>query len=115
MHLLISRCVAIVVSVMVLLSGCGQQKPVPPNAAERDPNLIETKLADGRVLQYTRQQLEEAKSWGFSKDVYESNLAAGYTHGALMEVTKRHYWERAHGVGAPTPAGGITPPPGVKK
>lgn len=116
MKLLIKRSMVIGVS-LALLAGCGQQKPAPVAQSappERDPNLIETKLADGRVLQYTRQQLEEAKSWGFSKDVYESNLAAGYTHGALIETTKRHYWERAHGVGFPTPAGGITPPPGVK-
>lgn len=99
---------------LALLAGCGQQKPVPSaqsQAPERDPNLIETKLADGRVVQYTKQQLEEAKSWGFTKDVYESALAQGHTHGELIETTKRHYWERTHGVGFPTPVSGITPPP----
>ena len=99
---------------LALFAGCGQQKPVSsaqPQRSARDPNLIETKLADGRVLQYTKQQLEEAKSWGFTKDVYESALAQGHTHGELIETTKRHYWERAHGVGFATPASGITPPP----
>jgi len=116
MKLLIKRCVALGMS-LALLAGCGQQKPVPTaqsQTPERDPNLIETRLSDGRVIQYTKQQLEEAKSWGFTKDVYESNLAAGYTHSALIETTKRNYWEQAHGVGLPTPAGGITPPPSVK-
>ena len=44
----------------MLLSGCNQQKPA-------NPNVIETKLADGRVLQYTKQELAEAQSWGYSK------------------------------------------------
>jgi len=110
------RCMVIGLS-LALLAGCGQQKRLSsaqPQPSTRDPSLIETKLADGRVLQYTKQQLEEAKNWGFTKDVYESNLAAGYTHSALIETTKRNYWEQAHGVGFPTPAGGITPPQGVK-
>jgi hypothetical protein len=94
-------------ALLLVMSGCNQEKP-------RDPNLIETKLADGRALEYTKQQLSEAQSWGYTKDAYDAALAQGHTHGELIEITKRHYWERAHGAGFPTPQEGITPPPEMR-
>jgi hypothetical protein len=84
-----------------LISGCNQQKPP-------DPNLIETKLADGRVLQYTKQQLAEANSWGYSRSDYETALSQGQTHGAIIEYAKGEYWNRVHPGVSPPPD--ITPP-----
>jgi hypothetical protein len=95
------------IAMCLLVSGCNREKPL-------DPGVIETKLADGRVLHYTTQQLEEAKSWGYSKPAYDSALGSGHTHGELMEISWRHYWERAHGVGYPTPAAGVSPPPEMR-
>ena len=48
---------ALLVVLLVFGVGCNQQKAPAP-----DPNIIETKLADGRVLHYTKQQLAEAQS-----------------------------------------------------
>jgi hypothetical protein len=113
----VNRCLVIGVS-LVLLAGCGQQKPVPSaqsQAPERDPNLIETKLADGRMLQYTKQQLDEANSWGCPKGMYESELAHGSTHAEIIDYRKRHYWEKLHGTGAPMPAAGVTPPSEMRR
>jgi hypothetical protein len=101
------RVVVFCMFVALMTSGCKREQP-------RDPNSIETKLADGRVLEYTKQQLSEVQSWGYTKDAYDAALAQGHTHGELMEITKRHYWERAHGVGYPTPAKGVTPPPEMR-
>jgi hypothetical protein len=89
-------------------------KPVQETSTPRDPNVIETKLADGRVLHYTKQQLDEVKSWGHTKDEYDSALAQGHTHGELIETMKHYYWVKSHGA-LPTPAGGITPPPEMRK
>lgn len=114
---MINKCVAMGIGAALLVSSCNQQKPIvvtvnpPATPTPPDPNVIETKLADGRVLHYTRQQLEEAETWGYTQAAYESALAFGYTHEALIEMSKRQYWARAHGEGFPTPAGGITPPP----
>lgn len=80
--------------------GCNQQKP--------DPNIIETKLADGRVLHYTKQQLAEAQSWGVSKADYDTNLSVGETHGSMIGRIKQEYWNRNH-PGTPPPD--MTPPP----
>ena len=89
----------VVVAVLVVAGGCNQQKP--------DPNIIETKLADGRVLHYTKQQLEEAQSWGISKAGYDTALSMGETHDAIIEDRKELYWY--HDI---TPHPG-TPPPDV--
>jgi hypothetical protein len=113
------KCIAMGLGVALLASGCNQQKPIvvtvnppaTPTPTPPDPNVIETKLADGRVLHYTRQQLAEAKTWGYSQATYESSIAGGVTHDALIESAKMQYWDRAHGEGVPTPAEGITPPP----
>src|SRR6266436_7910413 len=102
--LLKKRVVVFGMFVALMASGCNREQP-------RDPNVIETKLADGRVLHYTKQELDEAQSWGYTKPAYDSAVASGHTHGELIENCRRHYWERAYGVGYPTPAVGITPPP----
>jgi len=84
----------------MLSDGCNQQKP--------DPNIIETKLADGRVLHYTKQQLAEAQRWGLPKAGYDTELSTGMTHDAIIEEIKQEYWRRNH-PGTPPPD--ITPPP----
>ena len=98
------RLMAVSISVALLASGCNREQP-------RDPNVIETKLADGRVLHYTRQELDEAQSWGYTKAKYESALSMGQTHGALIEYSKQLYWHKDH-PGTPPP--GITPPPAMR-
>jgi hypothetical protein len=87
-------------ALLMVGAGCNQQKP--------DPNIIETKLADGRVLHYTKQQLAEAQSWGLSKDDYDTNLSMGQTHGEIIKGRKEGYWNADH-PGTPPPD--ITPPP----
>ena len=82
----------------LLVSGCNREKP-------RDPGVIETKLADGRELHYTTQQLDEAKRRVYNKTDYDSALGSGHTWG-VDGNRRRHYWEQAHGVGYPTPAAG---------
>jgi hypothetical protein len=97
------RILAIVV--VALISACNQQKAP-------DSNVIETKLADGRLLQYTKQQLAEANSWGYSKADYETALNQGQTHGAIIEYLKTEYWNRVHPGTSPPPD--VTPPPEMK-
>lgn len=86
----------------MLLGGCNQQKPT-------NPNVIETKLADGRLLQYTKQELAEAQSWGYSKANYETALSQGQTHGSIIEYARKAYWNRVHPGTSPPPD--LTPPP----
>jgi hypothetical protein len=86
----------------MLLIGCNQQKAA-------NPNVIETKLADGRVLRYTKQELAEAQSWGYSRAYYETALSQGQTHGAIIEYAKKGYWNRVHPGTTPPPD--VTPPP----
>jgi hypothetical protein len=101
------KLVAIVgMAAALLVGGCNQKPP--------DPNVIETKLADGRVLHYSKQELDEAKSWGMTKPVYDSELATGHTHGELIESAREYYRVHARSVGYPIPAGDITPPPGMR-
>jgi hypothetical protein len=88
-------------ALLMVAGGCSQQKP--------DSNVIETKLADGRVLHYTKQQLAEAQSWGFPKADYDTALNMGETHGAIIERMKEEYWNRKHPGTTPPPD--ITPPP----
>jgi hypothetical protein len=65
----------------IALAACDQKKPA-------DPNMIETKLSDGRTLHYTREQLKEAEKFNYSRENYESDLAAGLTHDAIVKRLK---------------------------
>ena len=104
--MLVKRIVIRSTCAFLLLSGCNQQKA--------DPNVIETKLADGRVLHYTRQQLAEANSWGITQAAYESELAVGHTHGAIIQDSMEYYRVRLRGMGVQVPQGAITPPPEMR-
>jgi hypothetical protein len=66
---------------VIALAGCDQKKSA-------DPNMIETKLSDGRTLHYTREQLKEAEKFNYSRGNYEADLAAGLTHDAIIKRLK---------------------------
>jgi hypothetical protein len=65
----------------IALAGCDKKKSA-------DPNMIETKLSDGRTLHYTAEQLNEAEKFNYSRENYETDLAAGLTHDAIIKRLK---------------------------